>query len=148
MVSDKARILSQTPNNTTTFLRGDNTWSDTITDDLSIGGNLDVTGLIDGQTLYGVDLKYSGAESTTDVNFDNTADIVFSLAGFVRGVDDTTSTVIPSAGYLPLTGGTMTGSLIASNSTSTRQVRNITYSTTAPTASDGEVGDIWLVYEL
>ncbi|MBO7080166.1 MAG: hypothetical protein J6W64_10315 [Bacilli bacterium] len=67
------------------------------------------------------------------------------MAGFVRGVDDSTI-VTPSSSYLPLTGGTMTGSLIASASTSTRQVRNITYSTSTPTSSDGQVGDIWLVY--
>ena len=92
-----------------------------------------------------LDLKYDGTESTTNVSFNNSADVTFSLAGFVRGVDDSTI-VTPSSSYLPLTGGTMTGSLIANASTSSSQVRNITYSTNAPTASDGSVGDIWIVY--
>lgn len=92
-----------------------------------------------------IDLTYDGDEQVNNVSFNNSADVTFSLAGFVRGVDDSTI-VTPSSSYLPLTGGTMTGSLIASASTSTRQVRNITYSTSTPTSSDGQVGDIWLVY--
>ena len=31
-----ARYLTHTPNNTTTFLRGDNTWSDTLTATLNL----------------------------------------------------------------------------------------------------------------
>ena len=98
-----------------------------------------------GALNYTLNLQYDGTESTTNVSFNNSADVTFSLAGFVRGVDDST-VVTPSSSYLPLTGGTMTGSLIANASTSTRQVRNITYSTSTPTASDGSVGDIWIVY--
>lgn len=52
-------------------------------------------------------------------------------------------------GALPISGGTMTGALIAQNNSNltTKQVRNITISTTEPTASNGDVGDIWIVYE-
>jgi len=49
---------------------------------------------------------------------------------------------------LPLTGGSMSGSVQASaSSLTTGQVRNIYCSTAEPTASDGSVGDIWVVYE-
>lgn len=52
-------------------------------------------------------------------------------------------------GALPISGGTMTGVLIAQNNSNltTKQVRNITISTAEPTASNGNVGDIWIVYE-
>lgn len=52
-------------------------------------------------------------------------------------------------GALPISGGTMTGVLIAQNNSNltTKQVRNITISTTEPTSSNGAVGDIWIVYE-
>ena len=50
---------------------------------------------------------------------------------------------------LGLSGGTMTGALVAqSNSNYTiRQVRNVILSTSEPTSSDGQDGDIWFVYE-
>lgn len=49
---------------------------------------------------------------------------------------------------LNISGGTMTGQLVAQSNTSytTRQVRNIILSTAEPTSSDGENGDIWIVY--
>lgn len=49
--------------------------------------------------------------------------------------------------YLPLTGGTMTGPLVAQTNTSytTAQMRNIIISTADP--SGGNNGDIWLKYE-
>ena len=50
---------------------------------------------------------------------------------------------------LPKSGGTMTGALVAQTNTNytTRQVRNVILSTSEPTSSDGQNGDIWLVYE-
>lgn len=50
---------------------------------------------------------------------------------------------------LNTTGGTMTGKLVAQGNTdyTVRQVRNIFLSTSEPTPSDGENGDIWFVYE-
>ena len=39
LTSHKARILAHTPNNTTTFLRGDNTWSNTLETSLIITKN-------------------------------------------------------------------------------------------------------------
>lgn len=48
-----------------------------------------------------------------------------------------------------LYGDTMQGKLVAAADTSNgaAQVRNITYSTAVPTASDGQVGDIWILRE-
>lgn len=47
-----------------------------------------------------------------------------------------------------ITAGSMTGKVIANNNTDySKQVRNITFSTSEPTASDGANGDIWIVYE-
>ena len=48
MTTYKSKVLSHTPNNTTTFLRGDNTWSNVLTDNLSVGGDL----VIDGNLQY------------------------------------------------------------------------------------------------
>ena len=50
---------------------------------------------------------------------------------------------------VPISGTTMKGALVAQNNTNltTKQVRNITISTTEPTSGDGAVGDIWIVYE-
>lgn len=51
--------------------------------------------------------------------------------------------------YLAKSGGTMTGALVAQTNTSytTRQVRNVVYSTAEPTSNDGSNGDMWAVYE-
>lgn len=50
--------------------------------------------------------------------------------------------------YVPKSGITMTGPLIAQSNTNytTPQVRNIIMSTQAPTATDGNNGDIWIQY--
>ena len=50
---------------------------------------------------------------------------------------------------LGLIGGTMTGALVAQSNSNytTRQVRNVILSTSEPTSSDGQDGDIWFVYE-
>ena len=47
------------------------------------------------------------------------------------------------------TGDTMTGILVAQNNTAytTKQVRNIIFSTGEPTVGDGNNGDIWIVYK-
>jgi hypothetical protein len=51
-------------------------------------------------------------------------------------------------GALPISGGTMTGTLVAQNNTAytTKQVRNIFLSTGDPTSSVGANGDIWIKY--
>lgn len=49
---------------------------------------------------------------------------------------------------LNISGGTMTGTLVAQNNTSytTKQVRNVILSTSDPTSSDGTNRDIWIKY--
>lgn len=46
------------------------------------------------------------------------------------------------------TGATFTGALVANGASTltTGQARNIYCSTSEPTSSDGQIGDIWLVY--
>ena len=53
-----------------------------------------------------------------------------------------------AAAALSRSGGTMNGILTAQANTSytTRQVRNVVLSTSAPSSTDGQNGDIWLVY--
>lgn len=50
--------------------------------------------------------------------------------------------------YVGKSGATMTGALIAQNNTNytTAQVRNVVFSTSEPTSSQGGNGDIWIVY--
>lgn len=50
--------------------------------------------------------------------------------------------------YVPKSGITMTGPLVAQSNTNytTAQVRNIIMSTSAPTVTDGNNGDIWIQY--
>lgn len=50
---------------------------------------------------------------------------------------------------LNISGGTLTGKLMAQSNTdyTVGQVRNIYLSTQEPTSSDGQNGDIWLIYE-
>lgn len=52
------------------------------------------------------------------------------------------------ASYVPKSGTTLTGVLVAQNNTNytTAQVRNVTFSTSEPTSSQGGNGDIWIVY--
>lgn len=62
--------------------------------------------------------------------------------------DKITTASNTAAAALSKSGGTMTGVLTAQSNTAytTRQVRNVILNTTAPSASDGQNGDIWLVY--
>lgn len=62
--------------------------------------------------------------------------------------DKITSASNTAAAALSKSGGTMTGVLTAQSNTgyTTRQVRNVILATSGPSASDGQNGDIWLVY--
>lgn len=53
------------------------------------------------------------------------------------------------ANKLPVSGGTLTGTLVAQTNANytTRQVRNIIISTSDPTSSNGQNGDIWVKYK-
>lgn len=59
-----------------------------------------------------------------------------------------TTAVSTANSALAKSGGTMTGVLTAQSNTAytTRQVRNVILATAAPSSSDGQNGDIWLVY--
>lgn len=58
-----------------------------------------------------------------------------------------TTAFVKAQGNLPLTGGTMTGALVAQNNANytTKQARNVILSTAAP--SGGGNGDLWFTYE-
>lgn len=84
----------------------------------------------------------------------DTTQFVFLIQHSTNGGDYYVLTSSDSYAYyrkswLPITGGTLTGALVAQNNTNytTKQVRNVTISTADPTASDGDNGDIWIVYE-
>ncbi len=51
--------------------------------------------------------------------------------------------------YVPYDGGIMIGQLVAQNNIAytTAQVRNVILSTSEPTSTDGNNGDIWIVYK-
>jgi hypothetical protein len=71
--------------------------------------------------------------------------------GAVDSVNGKTGVVVldsDDVGALPISGGTMTGTLVAQNNTAytTKQVRNIFLSTGDPTSSVGANGDIWIKY--
>ena len=71
--------------------------------------------------------------------------------GAVDSVNGKTGVVVLDADdvdALPISGGTMTGTLVAQNNTAytTKQVRNIFLSTGDPAASVGSNGDIWIKY--
>ena len=67
----------------------------------------------------------------------------------IESINTTVSGLSSSlSGKLNLSGGTMTGALIAQSNTNytTGQVRNIYLSMEAPTNDVGSNGDIWIVY--
>ena len=96
----------------------------------------------------------SNVETTTPLNADTlqgyTADY-FATAASLTSVNSNISTMQNDitnlkSGKLNISGGTMTGALIAQNNTNytTKQVRNIFISTSDP--SGGSNGDIWIKY--
>lgn len=75
---------------------------------------------------------------------------VNTLSSDVSTLKTNASTLTTTVGNkLDKSGGTLTGALVAQSNTNytTRQVRNVIMSTAEPTASDGQNGDIWIVYE-
>lgn len=60
-------------------------------------------------------------------------------------------TNVDNVKQMPIAGGTFTGRAIAHSPDTdytTKQIRNIFFSTAAPTAGDGENGDLWVRYEV
>lgn len=83
------------------------------------------------------------AREQTDVLDDKISVMGDNIVAFQNSVTSTLPTKMDKSG------GTMTGALVAQTNTNytTRQVRNMIMSTSEPTASDGQNGDIWIVYE-
>ena len=82
-------------------------------------------------------------------NIGNIETEVESINTEVESINTTVSGLSSSlSGKLNLSGGTMTGALIAQSNTNytVGQVRNIYLSTEAPTNDVGNNGDIWIVY--
>ena len=92
-------------------------------------------------------LKQAIQQNTTNINnieieINSTNDTVSNLSSSINTL---TSSINQK---LNLSGGTMTGTLIAQSNTNytVGQVRNIYLSTEAPTDDVGNNGDIWIVY--
>lgn len=70
---------------------------------------------------------------------------------YVDTKDATTKTYVDTkvTNVAKTTGATFTGTIVANGASTltTGQVRNIYCSTSEPTSSYGQIGDIWLVYE-
>lgn len=83
------------------------------------------------------DAKIKTAQSTAETASTTANDVASRLSSHTHSQ------------YLQKSGDVMTGALVAQTNTnySTRQVRNVIISTSAPTSSSGQNGDIWLVYE-
>lgn len=107
-------------------------------------GNINLSGIV--KTI-----KINGASISIDANGE------VNITGLVKSLSlNGTSYTPSSAGVLTLanimqnnTAQTMSSRLVAQNNTeyTTKQVRNIIMSTAEPTSSDGDNGDIWIVYE-
>lgn len=98
---------------------------------------------IDANTLQGHDAAYFATQSglnTVDAKTATNASNISSLQSSVSSLNSAVNT------KLPISGGTMTGALVAQTNTNytTRQVRNVIISTAEP--SGGQNGDIWIRY--
>lgn len=74
---------------------------------------------------------------------------IINIKGLLKGSGEGKLTqALADVDYISPAGGKMSGALVAqtSNDTEIRQMRNIVFSTKEPTSSDGEDGDIWIVY--
>ena len=85
----------------------------------------------------------SNVETTTPLNADTLQGYTADYFATATGLASVNSNV---SAKLNISGGTMTGALIAQNNTNytTKQVRNIIISTEDP--SGGDNGDIWIKY--
>ena len=76
---------------------------------------------------------------------------IINVKGLLKGIGAGGITqAIADTDYISPTGGKMSGALVAqaNNNSTVRQMRNIVFSTTEPTSSDGDNGDVWIVYTL
>ena len=86
---------------------------------------------------------FNGNADKIDAQMKITADTASTAKSTANTAKNTADAALPKAG------GTMTGKLVAQSNTdyTTKQVRNVVYSTAEPTSSDGANGDLWAVYE-
>lgn len=114
---------------------------DTLTGDLNFSGTKTVTNL---------KAPANGTDATTKTYVDN---VNTTLTNTINTLDLGVTTVNGDKGAITnvakTTGSTYTGSLIANGASTltTGQTRNIYCSTSEPTSSQGNVGDIWIVYK-
>ena len=113
-----------------------------------VGSETEMTDPVGGTALTTLDI----ADNLTSTNTDKalSANQGKVLSDRVTSVESTANAASNGLrNKLNISGGTMTGKLIAQNNTdyTVKQVRNIFISTSAPTSSDGDNGDIWLVYK-
>ncbi len=98
-------------------------------------------------TIDNASTNLAATANAVKTAYDKAVEAYNAIQGVVNNVSDLNAQV--SSTYLAKSGGTMTGALVAQTNTSytTRQVRNVILSTSEPTSSDGQNGDIWFVYE-
>lgn len=131
---------------------------DDIPDVSSFVTAADVTGIeatipptFDGHTVNEFVLKTDIVNNltTTTTNVPLSANQGKVLNDSIAQVNSTISTLSNTVNNkLDKSGGTLTGQLVAQGNTNytTGQVRNIYLSTSEPTSSDGQNGDVWFVY--
>lgn len=104
--------------------------------------------IVDNLTSTATDVPLSAAQGKALNEKITTSDgTVTTLSGNVSTLQTNVTSLTNNK--MDKSGGTLTGALVAQSNTNytTRQVRNIVMSTAEPTASDGQNGDIWIVYE-
>ena len=108
------------------------------------------TDVVNNLTSEAMNIPLSAAQGKV---LNDTISGMQTSVGQISGISESVTTLesevsVLDSEKLDVSGGTLTGALVAQSNTnySVRQVRNIIISTSEPTSSDGQNGDIWLVY--
>ena len=108
------------------------------------------TDVVNNLTSEAMNIPLSAAQGKV---LNDTISGMQTSVGQISGISESVTTLESEVSTLDsekldVSGGTLTGALVAQSNTnySVRQVRNIIISTSEPTSSDGQNGDIWLVY--
>ena len=109
------------------------------------------TDVVNNLTSEAMNIPLSAAQGKV---LNDTISGMQTSVGQISGISESVTTLESEVSTLDsekldVSGGTLTGALVAQSNTnySVRQVRNIIISTSEPTSSDGQDGDIWFVYE-
>lgn len=111
-------------------------------------GDLDFSGT---KTVTNLKAPSNNKDATTKTYVDN---INTNLTNAINSLDTGVITINGDKGNITnvakTTGSTYTGSLVVNGASTltTGQARNIYCSTAEPTSSQGNVGDIWIVYKV